>query len=234
MGSPELAAPLTSLEAEGSVSAAQMREFWGQATHGDAVRLAMATLDSLIPGFTSTAPLTVGAVGSGLLLTALQVASACTAPVSIVFAADPDVLANRASARLLALCGRPPATRFSCAGSAEMANTLWSSDLEVITLPCKAIAHGNQSYPEGVAAFLHCVYATMAGAAIREPRAILFETSDGLWSLPREKAAVESILLTACPRHAWSSIVICPSVHCGFPMRRSRVFYLGVLRCPTA
>ena len=61
---------------------------------------------------------------------------------------------------------------------------------------------------------------------------IIYENSFGLWHRGDWRRRVES-LLSSDGGYEWESALVSPDEHCGLPVRRKRVTYVGILHSAT-
>ena len=67
----------------------------------------------------------------------------------------------------------------------------------------------------------------LRGVRARAPTVVIYENTHGLWRHASMRRRVEAAL-RGCQGYEWEAIVVSPHLHAGVPVRRVRVFYVGV------
>ena len=139
-------------------------------------------------------------------------------------------IAQRAHRAFWQALGQAP-TLWTAAEAPALADSEHRVDIELVTLRCAPFSFKNHSYPKGVEAALRELYAVARGVRKRSPRLIIFENTAGLWRRASLRHRVERIL-RLIGGYQWEAIKVSPHTHAGVPVRRLRVFYVGI-RKPT-
>ena len=232
MGSAHAAPFLCAMVHDGVVTAPQARALVGQATHGASVRLVVRQLwAGVVRIHGDVASPTVGLVGAGMGLTGLQIARELQA--SITFAAEGCPRAAAAGRYMLSAAGHSP-TWFGRAESPALASAAWTTTVEAVTLRCAPFSIANAHYPRGVEAALRELAAVLRGVRARQPLAVVYENTSGLWRRPELRRRVEALFLQILPEYDWRGTLVSPHLHSGSRMRRRRVFYFGVRQASVA
>ena len=124
-----------------------------------------------------------------------------------------------------------------------------------VTVRCAPFSPKNRHYPAGCHAALRELHAVLAGSCKRSPKCIIYEilrnayrhtcdptdilcnqtrassfasaTIAGLWRKSSMRALVEAVL-RRCVAYKWEALKLSPHTHTGSPVRRIRVFYVGI------
>lgn len=221
---PNGVAPL--LAARRVVSASKLRGLWGQSVHGASALLVADYLSSSAAGVELSSLCTVGAIGSGINTLLAALAPRLAPALSYRWYVDACDDASVAHDAFWAVLGQRP-TRWRWAEDHAADATCPAVDLELITLRCSPYSPANRSFPAGCWAALAELVAVMRGVASRRPRVIIYENTQGLWRDAAWRRRVESVL-SSCSSYRWVAISTSPHLHSASPVRRPRVFYVGV------
>ena len=207
---------------ENMITEVQARSMYGQATAGCSVELVADRLLQRLGGsrWDRDVGRTVGATGSGLNLTALQLARVMG--LQVRWMADGCPIAGPAGLRLTQDLGHSP-EKWGEATSPLYASRKFRVAVEVVTLRCAPFVHG-----EGIEAALRELRFVMESVLVRRPRVVVYENTSGLWEKDEARRRVE-MLLQRGETYRWESIRVSPAKHCGVGMERDRVFYVGIL-----
>ena len=112
----------------------------------------------------------------------------------------------------------------------ELQQRLPRTDVENITLRCAPFSPKHRKFPKGCWAAVRELRIALAGTARRKPRVVIYENTAGLWQRRAHKwrRRVER-LLRGLKGYCWEAIRTSPHRHSGCPVRRERVFYVGIL-----
>ena len=223
MGSADMGDAMEAVVRERVVTESQMRTLIGQGTHGAAVALCLARLNERVGGrLCGTLGVTVGSIGHGLGLTALQVIGWLGAGARLVWRQEACPWAGPAGDLLERKLTGAVSHRHERAETA-MAAAPWAA-LEVATLQCQPFSNANPNYPLGVEAALRELHAVIRQIVRRKPDYFVYENTAGLWRCPKLRRRVER-LLEGMTGYRWEAMRVSPDRHCAVPSRRWRVFY---------
>lgn len=213
------------------LSASMLRSLAGQGTHGGATRVAIQRMMQRVRHrsrvqhpWNRGVGMSIGAVASGMGLTALQVAGIVGG--NVTWMAEGQRTAYTAGEQMMLMAGHVP-TMFRQAEDARLAHRRWGVAIEVITLACAPFSQAGNG--KKVEKALRELREVLAGTAARRPRTILYETTAGLWRTPDVRARLEAILQQMAG-YEWEVAKVSPHRHCGVGVRRERVFYMAVRR----
>ena len=224
-GAPELGVHLQRLVDEGLLTETELRAAVGGATYGGCLQVVAARCSQRLPArWLEGLPdgLTVGAVGAGLGITALQVAKYWNGRVAFAIDACPKV--GPAGFRLLELAGQEAEAIALRAEEASLRTRRLRTAIEVITLRCSPFCP--RSGKDLEAALLE-LWRVIQGVAARAPRVIVYENTAGLWEVDDTRARVEALLQTL-QAYNWEAMVVDPVAHAQAGVHRKRVFYTGI------
>lgn len=231
---PELAGALQELLDQG-LTESKLRALVGQATIKAQVRV---NVDRMLQRVTQRTTcegrvrrewgkgggMTVGSIGTGMGLTAIQVADAVGGRVE--WCAEACATAQAAGGQMMLMTGHEPEW-FDQAEQPELASPKRSMAIEANSLCCAPFSPaGNKS---GVERAMREFRNVLEGVAARQSKVVVFENTDGLWDEPEWRARVEQMLVRVT-NYEWESMMVSPHLHGGVPLMRKRVFYTGVRR----
>ena len=137
-------------------------------------------------------------------------------------------IARRAHRAFWKSLGQEP-VEWNLAEDKDLADARHHVDVELITLRCAPFSPKNRKFPAGCEAALRELRAVIKGTHKRSPRVIIYENTAGLWRKACLRRRVEMIL-RKCRAHRWEAIKLSPHTHAGIPVRRMRIFYVGIKR----
>ena len=208
-------------------SESQLRSLFGQATDGHSMEAALARLDTLSSGrLGRTASATIGAVGAGFGLSALQAARWLGAGAQLAWMAEACPIAQPAGRAMVEYYGHRP-QYFARAEEAAMANPALRTTLEIITLRCSPFSRADPHYPQGVDAAIGELLVVMERCAARLPSFIVYENTAGVAEDPSILRRLENALRVHLPNYVWGAIVTSPAQHADSGQGRWRVFFLA-------
>ena len=234
VGMPWLGEAFVELVAMG-LTESRLRAMVGQATHDDAMgvvvpralqRLATRSTSSSAArrGWDQDVARTVGAIASGMGLTALQVARRISGRIR--WMADSCPFAGPAGEQMALFEGHEP-EMFKEAEDPRLASAAYGTAVEVGSLCCAPFSSAGTG--ELTEAAFRELRSVIIGMAARRPRLAIYENSDGLWRDAEIRGRVEHIL-NSCTGYEWESMLVSPHKHAGVGFQRRRVFYVGVRR----
>ena len=137
-------------------------------------------------------------------------------------------IARRAHRAFWKSLGQEP-VEWNLAEDKDLADARHHVDVELITLRCAPFSPKNRKFPAGCEAALRELRAVIQGAHKRSSRVIIYENTAGLWRKASLRRRVEMIL-RKCRAHRWEAIKLSPHTHAAIPVRRMRIFYVGIKR----
>lgn len=229
-GVPSLLPHLQRAVATNAVTEAQMRALLGQGVHGSATRHVGARLLRRLPAAWLRRPWKLASLCCGIDTLAWELLPLLPAGSHCAWAVDACKIAQRGHRALWMHSAHPPQLLDVRAEAAELRCAKWHVHGELLTPRCAPFSAANRRFPKGCWAALRELEEIVAGTAVRKPRVVIYENTAGLWRTPVLRACVEEILLRILSAYDWEATLVSPHLHCGVPVRRSRVFYVGVLR----
>jgi len=227
LATPYATEALRTVAKEGTASNAQIRALLGQSTHASSVRaVAQKIVKELHRQHGQLPAPTVGLLGTGLGLTGAQLTHTLGADARILFAAEACPTTTEIGRRFLQLLGHHP-TWYGRAESHALADPMWSTSIEAITLRCAPFSQANPNFPAGTEAALREIAAVLRGTRARAPLAYVYENTDGLWRHPELCARLETLFALILPDYELRTLITSPHTHSGQRTRRKRVFYYG-------
>jgi site-specific DNA-cytosine methylase len=135
-------------------------------------------------------------------------------------------IARRAHRAFWKSLGQEP-TEWTLAEDDDLADPQHRVDVELVTLRCAPFSPKNRKFPTGCEAALRELCAVIKGVRKRSPCVIIYENTAGLWRKASLRRRVEMVL-RKCRGYRWEAIKVSPHIHAGVPVRRMRVFYVGI------
>ena len=135
-------------------------------------------------------------------------------------------IARRAHRAFWKSLGQQP-TEWTLAEDDDLADPQHRVDVELVTLRCAPFSPKNRKFPAGCEAALRELCAVIKGVRKRSPCVIIYENTAGLWRKASLRRRVEMVL-RKCRGYRWEAIKVSPHIHAGVPVRRMRVFYVGI------
>lgn len=103
------------------------------------------------------------------------------------------------------------------------------ADVEILSPRCAPWSSKNRHFPKGCWAALRELRSILRRVRTRRPTVLLYENSSGLWKRRVWRRRIEAEL-RSLRSYRWESMRLSPHTHCGQPVRRERVYYVGILR----
>ena len=145
-----------------------------------------------------------------------------------VWAAEHEPIARRAHHAFWQANGQSPVLLWA-AESVSVGDMSLYTDLVLVTLRCSPFTSRNAHRTEQQYAALAELCAVMQGVFSRTPKLIIYENTAHLLRLTKCRDWVEAIL-SSDPCYVWRAILTSPHAHSAFPLRRWRIFYVGIRR----